>query len=169
MASNVRSGSCPPPLYVGSLPSQCSSARYWRTAGVVERRMISFALRLGARANEERVGLALRLLPRGFGAAVRLRDRLVGLGAHLADAVLALDRVLRRFHRAVDGVGHVLRQAQRAVDRELIDDEAVLAEDVAALLRSRRPASSICRRRRSLAPASSRPTSLNASRTVLRM
>ena len=150
--SNVSIGSAPA-LYSGSLPSQCSIARYWRTAGVVDSRMISLAFASARARMSERVGFALRLLARGLGLAVRLRDRLLGLGLDLANAVSALDGVLRGFHRAVDRFRHVLRQAQRAVDRELIDDEAVLAEHVAALLRDVARASCSCRRRRCPAPA----------------
>ncbi len=79
--------------------------------------------------------MPLGLLPLRLGRALRLGDGLVRLGLHLPHAVLALDGVLRRLHGAVDGLRDVLRQPQRPGKRELVDDEAVLAQDVAALLR----------------------------------
>ena len=70
----------------------------------------------------------------GVGLRLGLGDGLLGLGLDLADPVLGLDRLLRLLHRAVDRGRHVLRQAERAVDGELVDDEAVLAELLAEAL-----------------------------------
>ena len=57
----------------------------------------------------------------------------VGFGSHLANAVLGLNGPGSGWlpDGAVDGGRDVLRQAERAVDRDLVDQEAVLAERVA--------------------------------------
>jgi len=56
-----------------------------------------------------------------------------GAVAHSANWRLAtdqkvVDRELRRLHRAVDRLRYVLRQTQGPVDRQLIDDEAILSQ-----------------------------------------
>ncbi len=90
-------------------------------------------LGLGARPDEQRVGLALRAASCGLGLSVGAGDVLLGLGANLPHAILSLDGVLRGLHGAVDGPHHVFGQPQGGVERELVDDEAVGLELLANL------------------------------------